>query len=64
MTDFVLIKKGTRKGPLSPLLFILSLEILLLQIHADAGIKGLKTKKIHIKLQAFADDVVIILEDP
>lgn len=43
LTDSVLNKKGTRQGcHLSPLLFILSLEGLLLQIHPDADIQGLK----------------------
>lgn len=57
--------KGTRQGcPLYPLLFILSLQVLLLQIWNHPSIRGLKIKGIHYKLQAFADDLMIILEEP
>lgn len=38
--------------------------VLLSQIYADPNPKGLKIKNIHIKLQAFADCLAIILEDP
>ena len=59
------IQKGTRQGcPLSPLLFILTLEILNEQIRGKKELKGLKVKGQIYNLQAFADDLVIILEDP
>ena len=50
--------------PLSPLLFILTLEILTEQIRDKKKIEGLKVRGHTFKLQAFADDLVIILEDP
>lgn len=58
------IQKGTRQGcPLSPLLFILSLEVLLNQIRTNRDIKGLKTKGFQFKLEAFGDDLMNILKD-
>lgn len=39
------IEKGTRQGcPISPLLFIMVLEVLLRQVKEDKEINGLKTK--------------------
>lgn len=56
------IERGTRQGcPLSPLLFILSLEILNTKIREGHTRKGVKVQKEEYKLQ---DDVVFILEDP
>uniref|UniRef100_A0A670YX33 Reverse transcriptase domain-containing protein n=1 Tax=Pseudonaja textilis TaxID=8673 RepID=A0A670YX33_PSETE len=64
-TDSINIRKGTRQGcPLSPLLFVLTLEVLNRNIREDPNIKGMKIKKEEFKLQAFADDLVFILEDP
>lgn len=64
LTSSVQILKDIRKGcPLLLLLFILFLEMLFLQIHTDADIQDLKMRKLHIKLQDFADDLVIILEN-
>lgn len=65
LTDSIQIFKGTRQGcPLSPLLFILTLEVLLDQIRNHPHIQGLETKGFHCKLRAFANDLVIILEEP
>lgn len=60
LTDLIAVKKGTRQGcTLSPLLFIISLEVLLNQIRNHPNITELKTNTV----QAFADDLLIILED-
>ncbi|XP_061495705.1 calcyphosin-2 isoform X3 [Rhineura floridana] len=65
LTDSCEIQKGTRQGcPLSPLLFILVLEVLLRDIRQDKRISGLKIKKEEYKLRAFADDLIIVLENP
>uniref|UniRef100_A0A670Z3Q8 Reverse transcriptase domain-containing protein n=1 Tax=Pseudonaja textilis TaxID=8673 RepID=A0A670Z3Q8_PSETE len=65
LTDSINIRKGTRQGcPLSPLLFVLTLEVLNRNIREDKSIKGMKIKKEEFKLQVFADDLVFILEDP
>lgn len=65
ITNRLDISKGTRQGcPLSPLLFILSLEPLLNQFRNNKNIKGLKIRKQEYKLQAFADNVLLILEEP
>uniref|UniRef100_A0A2D4EPT8 Reverse transcriptase domain-containing protein n=1 Tax=Micrurus corallinus TaxID=54390 RepID=A0A2D4EPT8_MICCO len=65
MTPNIEIGKGVRQGcPLSPLLFIFSLEILHRRIRSNPNIKGLTIKKEEFKLQAFADDMVFFIEDP
>uniref|UniRef100_A0A2D4PVP4 Reverse transcriptase domain-containing protein n=1 Tax=Micrurus surinamensis TaxID=129470 RepID=A0A2D4PVP4_MICSU len=48
---------------MSPLLFILTMEVLLNQIRQRKEIIGLKSKK-EYKVQAFADDLVFFVEDP
>uniref|UniRef100_G1KW36 Reverse transcriptase domain-containing protein n=1 Tax=Anolis carolinensis TaxID=28377 RepID=G1KW36_ANOCA len=59
------ISKGTRQGcPLSPLLFIFSLEILLNNIRDDPKLKGVKIRKYNYKLRAFADDLICVVDDP
>lgn len=58
------IKKGMRQEcPISLLLFIWTLEILTTKMQEDVRIKGLKIKEEEYKLQAFADDLVFILEE-
>uniref|UniRef100_A0A803TGC1 Reverse transcriptase domain-containing protein n=1 Tax=Anolis carolinensis TaxID=28377 RepID=A0A803TGC1_ANOCA len=64
-TSKIEISKGTRQGcPLSPLLFIMTLEILLNKIREDPNLKGLKIKKEEFKCRAFADDVICIINNP
>uniref|UniRef100_A0A803TTP7 Reverse transcriptase domain-containing protein n=1 Tax=Anolis carolinensis TaxID=28377 RepID=A0A803TTP7_ANOCA len=59
------IGKGTRQGcPLSPLLFIMVLELLLNSIREDGNLQGTKIRKDIYKIRAFADDVVCIVENP
>ena len=56
--------KEQGKCPLSPLLLILVLEILNKDIRGDEQLKGLKIKKEVFKLRAFADDLVLLIQDP
>uniref|UniRef100_R4GAZ5 Reverse transcriptase domain-containing protein n=1 Tax=Anolis carolinensis TaxID=28377 RepID=R4GAZ5_ANOCA len=59
------ITKGTRQGcPLSPLIFIFTLEIMLNSIQKDENLKGIKLDKQEIKIRAFADDVICVIENP
>ena len=56
------IDRSTRQGdPISPLIFILVLEILFIYIRADKNIKGIKILKNEIKLTSFADDATYFL---
>ena len=63
-TNFFSVSRGVRQGdPLSPLLFILSLEILTCYIRQDRNIHGLVINNEEIKLTLFADDVTCFLRD-
>ena len=65
VTEIIQIEQGTRQGcPLSLLLIIQKLEILNRQIRGNAGIKGLRIRGEEFKLQAYADDLAIIVENP
>lgn len=64
-TNGIPIQKGTRQGcPLSPLLFIFTIESLAERIQKNEKIKGLKVKGETFKLQVFANDMIFILEEP
>ena len=57
-TDLFQVRRGVRQGdPLSPLLFILAIEILATQIRGDDNIHGVMVKNEEIKLTLFADDM-------
>ncbi|XP_042308406.1 ubiquitin-like-conjugating enzyme ATG10 isoform X1 [Sceloporus undulatus] len=63
-TNKIKIKRGTRQGcPLSPLLFLLTIELLIKRVREKPDIQGVKLKNSKIKIRAFADDVAIIIED-
>uniref|UniRef100_A0A803T6S0 Reverse transcriptase domain-containing protein n=1 Tax=Anolis carolinensis TaxID=28377 RepID=A0A803T6S0_ANOCA len=59
------IEKGTRQGcPLSSLIFIFAVDILIRNIRRDEQLKGLKIKKEEVKIRAFADDLICVIEEP
>lgn len=56
---------GMRKGcPLSPLLYVISLEPMLNCLRTNASIRGVMVRGRECKLVAFADDVLFFLTDP
>ena len=57
---FVVFRQG---DPLSPLLFILAIEVLACRIRDDKGIKGILINEEEIKLTLFADDMTCFLRD-
>ena len=58
------ILRSTRQGdPISPLIFILGLEILFITLRADDNIRGIKIENNEIKLTAYADDASYFLKD-
>ena len=55
---------GTRQGcSLSPLLFILVLEVLATAIREEKEIKGIQIGKEEVKLSLFADDMILYVEN-
>ena len=63
-TGYFSVERGTRQGdPLSPYLFILTLEILFIRVRNDSSIKGFWIKQIEIKLSAYADDTTFFVKD-
>ena len=58
-------RSGTRKGcPLSPLLFNIVLEVLVMAIREEKEIKGIQIGKEEVKLSLFADDMILYIENP
>ena len=62
-TDFFKLERGVRQGcPLSPYLFILSVEILAEKIRTNKSVKGICVQENEIKLSQYADDTTLILD--
>ena len=63
MSDCFKIERGVRQGcPLSPYLFVLSVEVLANAIRRDPIIKGISISQNEIKLSQYADDTTLILD--
>ena len=59
------LRSGTRQGcPLSPLLFNIVLEVLVIAIREEKEIKGIQIGKEEVKLSLFADDLQLYVENP
>lgn len=64
-SEAVDINNGTRQGcPLSPLLFILSLEPFIRLINANTDIRGFQIRDCTYKVAAYADDLLFFLSQP
>ena len=65
LTGYFPLQRGTRQGdPLSAYLFILALEVMLIQIHKGDSVRGVTIGNIVIKLSAYADDTYFFGQDP
>ena len=63
-TSYFGVNWGVRQGdPLSPLLFILCLEVMACSIRLNDKIQGIKIKNAEVKLSLFADDMTCFLRN-
>ena len=65
MTNYFKVSRGVRQGcPLSPLLFVLAVEMLALKIRQNQLCRGIELPSgQNAKISTFADDTTLILED-
>ena len=60
-TEWFHVERGCRQGdPISPYLFVLSVEILAIMIREDKDIKGVKVNNVEHKISQFADDTQLV----
>ena len=64
-TNYFKVSRGVRQGCLlSPLLFVLTVEILAQKIRQSAGCRGIKLpQSVEAKISQFADDTTLICRD-
>ena len=66
ISEYFKMGRGVRQGcPISPLLFILTVELLAINIRYDENIKGIRIPGGHraLKIQQYADDTTLFLRD-
>ena len=61
--EFFNLSKSCKQGdPLSPYLFILSIEHLSMEIEANKNVKGIKLGKVTLKIGQYAGDTFVMLD--
>ena len=63
LTDKIHLEQGVPQGDIiSPYIFIIAVEILLIKITKSKNIKGVKIGKSECRAQTFADDTTILIQ--
>uniref|UniRef100_A0A8C4S0K8 Reverse transcriptase domain-containing protein n=1 Tax=Erpetoichthys calabaricus TaxID=27687 RepID=A0A8C4S0K8_ERPCA len=64
-SDYFKLERGTRQGcPLSPLLFAIAIEPLVVHCRNSYQIKGIIREGLEQKISLYADDMVLYISDP